>query len=195
MAMRSFPIDDVRAMIGNGIAKLVERAFAARGVALAGDGLARMTERMMDVYGRHLVEQTVLMPGAGEIVTAYSDCRRQDRRRHQQAGGILARHSRSELGLALAGRYRRWRRYRPGAQAGARHAVAMRSTCLGVAAHRALLVGDSPADIGAAKAVPMACVAVRGGYTTVPADELGAGAVIDTLSQLPQAIEALKEPA
>ena len=186
-------VDEVRAMIGNGIPKLVERAFAARGVALAGDGLARFTDRMMDVYGRHLVEHTVLMPGAGEIVAACSDA-------GVRIGVVTNKPERfsreilEELGLAsrvdivVGGDTGPARKPAPDMLF---HALGS----LGIAAHRALLVGDSPADIGAAKAVPMASVAVRGGYTTVPADDLGAGVVIDTLSQLPQAIEALKEPA
>jgi len=55
-----------------------------------------------------------------------------------------------------------------------------------------VMVGDSPADIDSAKNAGMRSVAVRGGYTTIPVDELGAGVVIDTLESLPDALENLR---
>jgi len=57
---------------------------------------------------------------------------------------------------------------------------------------RAIMVGDSSADVGAAHAAGMASIAVLGGYTTVPVADLGAHVVIDTLNDLPAAIERLK---
>ena len=66
---------------------------------------------------------------------------------------------------------------------------------LGVARDDCLMVGDSPADIDAAKNAGMRSIAVRGGYTRVPVDELGADRVIDTLSDLRTAIEATLAPA
>jgi phosphoglycolate phosphatase len=68
------------------------------------------------------------------------------------------------------------------------HALA----AMGVAAGKAIMVGDSPADIDSAKAAGVLSVAVRGGYTNVPVEELGADILIDSLKDLPQAIAALK---
>jgi phosphoglycolate phosphatase len=47
-----------------------------------------------------------------------------------------------------------------------------------------LMIGDSEADVGAAKAAGIPCVAVSFGYSPVPARELGADAVIDHFDEL-----------
>jgi len=184
---------EVRAMIGNGVRKLVERAFAARGVALEGEGLDAKTDRMMTIYGGSLTAGTTLMPGAEMLVTAYA-------RAGVKIGVVtnkpeaFARSIIAHFGLdpsvhvVVGGDTGPARKPAPDML---RHALEQ----LGYGAHRALMVGDSPADIDAAKAVPMASIAVRGGYTTVPADDLGADIVIGSLSEVPQAIERLKEPA
>ncbi len=196
LAKESLPpltVDEVRAMIGNGMAKLVERAFKARGIDLEGDRLTNMTARMMDIYKDHLTEETILLDGAEDMLRAYS------------VAGIriavvtnkpeaFSRRILDHFGLGaivncvVGGDTGPARKPAPDMLL---HAVAE----MDLHASRALMVGDSPADIGAAVAAGMVSVAVRGGYTTVPVEELGADVVIDSLRQLPAAIEKLKEPA
>jgi phosphoglycolate phosphatase len=55
----------------------------------------------------------------------------------------------------------------------------------GGTAGRALMVGDSGADAGAARAAGVPLALVSFGYTDVPAAELGADALIDHFSELP----------
>ncbi|WP_346900639.1 phosphoglycolate phosphatase [uncultured Roseibium sp.] len=189
----SLSVDEVRAMIGNGMAKLVERAFKARGIDLEGDGLIDMTGRMMDIYKDHLTEETVLLESAEDMLRAYS------------AAGIriavvtnkpeaFSRRILEHFGLGdvvncvVGGDTGPERKPAPDMLL---HAAAE----LDLHASRAMMVGDSPADIGAAIAAGMVSVAVRGGYTNVPVDELGADVVVDSLKDLPAAIEKLKEPA
>ncbi|WP_346913596.1 phosphoglycolate phosphatase [uncultured Roseibium sp.] len=191
--LATLSVDEVRAMIGNGIAKLVERAFAARGIDLEGDGLIDMTARMMDIYKDHLTEETFLLEGAEDILRAYSAAGIKmavvtnkpeafSRRilEHFALGDVVDCVVGGDTGPA-----------RKPAPDMLQYAAAE----MGWHVSRALMVGDSPADIGAAAAAGMASVAVRGGYTNVPVDELGADVVIDSLRQLPSAIEKLKEPA
>lgn len=59
---------------------------------------------------------------------------------------------------------------------------------LGAEPSRAVMVGDSAADVGAARGAGIPVVAVSFGYTTTPAAELGADDVIDHLSELPAAL-------
>lgn len=61
-------------------------------------------------------------------------------------------------------------------------------TQLGVEPADAVMVGDTPADVGAARNAGVAVVAVGFGYATVPADELGADYVIERMSDLPAAV-------
>lgn len=192
-ALDALSMDEVRTMIGNGVRKLVERAFAARQNPIEGAHLDAMTDRMMGIYGRCLTVGTTLMPGAYDIVTAYA-------RAGVKIGVVtnkpeaFSRTIIEHFGLGpsvrviVGGDTGPARKPAPDML---RHALEQ----IGVGAHRALMVGDSPADIDAAKATPMASIAVRGGYTTISADELGADIVIDSLVQVPQAIERLKEPA
>ena len=62
----------------------------------------------------------------------------------------------------------------------------------GVAQSDAVMVGDSAADADSARAAGIAGVVVRGGYTNVPAEQLGANVVIDDMSGLAAALDRLK---
>ena len=186
-------IDEVRSMIGNGVKKLVERAYAARGITLEGAPLDETTNRMMAIYGDHLTVETVLMPGAGEILAAYHKARVKlgvvTNKPESFTRTILAHFGLSEIiDVVVGGDTGPERKPAPDML---NHALEQ----VGLTASRALMVGDSPADIGAARAAFMASVVVRGGYTNVPVEELGADIVIDSLSELPAAIEQLKQPA
>ena len=55
-----------------------------------------------------------------------------------------------------------------------------------------MFVGDSENDVAAAKAAGMAVVVLRGGYTSIAADDLGADAVIDRLDALGAAVSTLR---
>ena len=62
---------------------------------------------------------------------------------------------------------------------------------LGAVPADVLMVGDSGADIGAAKAAGCRSVAIAHGYSRIPVEELGADAVISRLDELPHAIAAI----
>ena len=63
---------------------------------------------------------------------------------------------------------------------------------LGARAADAVMIGDSAADVGTAKAAGVKVIAVSFGYTTIPARELGADLVIDHLAELPSALAQLR---
>lgn len=185
-------VDAVRGMIGNGVKKLVERAYASVGKQYEGDALNVATDRMMGIYGRHLTRHTVAMTGALDLISSYHKAgvkigvvtNKPEAFTHE----ILKHFGIDEqVDVVVGGDTGPARKPAPDML---HHALA----AMGLPASRALMVGDSPADIGAAKAAFMASVAVHGGYTTVPADELGADRVISSLLELPAAIEALKQP-
>jgi len=54
-----------------------------------------------------------------------------------------------------------------------------------------VMVGDSTSDVQAAKAAGVRSVIVRGGYTSVPPEQLGADIVIDDMTGLTAALESL----
>jgi len=183
-------LDAVRGMVGNGIAKLVQRAFAADGMHLEGDALAEMARRMMEIYAHHLTIETELKAGAREIVRAYHRAGAKiavvTNKPEAFSRAIIDHFELSAAIHAIVG----------GDSGPARKPAAdmLLHACALVDApvRRAIMVGDSSADVGAAHAAGMASIAVLGGYTTVPVADLGAHVVIDTLNDLPAAIERLK---
>ena len=62
---------------------------------------------------------------------------------------------------------------------------------LGASPTAAVMVGDSDNDLRTAQALTVPCILVSFGYTPVPARELGADAVIDTLAELPRVLRQL----
>jgi phosphoglycolate phosphatase len=66
---------------------------------------------------------------------------------------------------------------------------------LQVEPYEALMVGDSVSDVGAARAAGMPVALLRGGYTQVPVEELGADLVCDSLLDLPSAMQRLQAAA
>jgi len=63
---------------------------------------------------------------------------------------------------------------------------------LGAAPGRAVMVGDSATDLATARAAGLPCVLVSFGYTPIPAAELGADQVIDTMDELPGMLAGLR---
>ena len=190
--LEALSVDSVRGMIGNGVRKLVERAFAARERQLDDAGLEAMYQSMMDIYGQHLVNETVVLKGALEVVRASRKSGIRVAVVTNKPEGfsrtILAHYGfAADVDAVVGGDTGPERKPAPDMLL---HALNL----LNVTVADAVMVGDSPADIGAAKAAGMASVAVRGGYTTVPVEDLGANHVIDTLDALGDVLGAMREP-
>ena len=62
---------------------------------------------------------------------------------------------------------------------------------IGTGDRRAVLIGDSIADVEAARNAHMPCIIVRGGYTNTSPELLGADVVIDSFDHLFAALEQL----
>ncbi|MBM3525188.1 MAG: phosphoglycolate phosphatase [Alphaproteobacteria bacterium] len=171
-----------RTMIGDGAARLVERGFAARG-GMSGDPAA-LTRRFVQIYEARLTADTRAFTGVAATLEtlrarglALGVCtNKPDRATRILLDALdLARHFVSVVGgdgirkpdpdpvhRAIAGL-----RTRPG---------------------ETLFVGDSPVDLAAARAARTPVVLVSFGYTSTPARELGADAVIDSFEALPALI-------
>jgi phosphoglycolate phosphatase len=196
LAGRGLPplsLEQVTAMIGNGTRKLVERALAASGTPVAGAALDAAYDEMMPIYSRHAVLLTRPMPGALETLAHF----------HRLGVGlgvvtnkpqIAAREVLLHFGLADC----------LGAIVGgdavsnvkpAPDGLLLALDRLHVALRDAIMVGDSASDVGAARAAGMPAVLIRGGYTQVPVDQLGADLVCDSLLDLPAAFGSGRDAA
>lgn len=175
-------VDEVRAMVGHGIPKLVERVFIARGRSLDAEAHAAMTSRMMGIYADNLTGRTVPLPGAMDVledsVRAGLKLAVVTNKPEAFSREILVHFGMAaHVAAVVGGDTCATRKPEPEMLL---HAAA----ALGASPDDAVMVGDSSADVASARAAGMRVIVVRGGYTTVPAEELGADLVIDGLPDL-----------
>jgi phosphoglycolate phosphatase len=184
-----FDLDDVHTMIGAGSRVLLDRAFDAAGLDPADPRKADVFNRFMEHYERETAAGRGLYPGALDLLAGLGQravrrglCTNKPEpvtRIAVQALGLA-----SSLDVIVGARDDRPKKPHPAM-------LEATLAALGVAPGRAVMVGDSQADIGVARAVGCPVVAVSFGYSKVPARELGADAVIDDLRELPAALATL----
>jgi phosphoglycolate phosphatase len=156
--------EEVSSFVGEGAARLVERAVAPR-LDLQERALAAWWEH----YQRHLLDHTVLFPGLAEIVAAAPFALAV----HTNKPGGLARRILAGLGVLdrfveVVGGDEAPRKPDPG---GTRGILARR----GAQPAEAVLVGDSLVDLETARAVPVRFIPVAWGLVD-PARLVAAGA-------------------
>lgn len=191
MALRGlapFTLAEVKGMVGGGVPKLAERALTARSAAIA-EVPAFVTD-FMQFYRERLTAHTTLCEGAAELLERLQ---REGRRLGLCTNKPHDLTVQAIAGLGIAN-------YFP-AVAGEREGQPTKPdpdpllnvlSALGAAPEDAVMVGDSAADVACAKAAGVASVAVRGGYTQTPVEELGADAVIGSLKELPACLHLLR---
>lgn len=177
----TMPLDRLRPMIGDGAAKMVERGFAASGAVPA--DFAGLVRRFIEIYEGRIADETKPFPGAVACLerfraagTLLGVCTNKTTRLTEELLAALGLSS--YFGVVVGGDG-------PARKPDPRHILSVAER-LGVAPARSLMVGDSINDVAAAKAAGITVVAVTFGYTTTPAVELGADAVIDSFEELPR---------
>ena len=188
-ALPTPPLESIRAMVGDGAKALLERAFAAAGVAPGPERLDRLYARFLDRYTEQPCRGSTLYPGAAELLASLAEsgcalglCTNKPQRPSElllEALGVLHR-----FGAVLGGDALPVRKPDPA------HLAATLDR-LGATPATSVMVGDSRNDALTARALGVPCVLVTFGYTTVPARDLGADAVIDHLEELPAALAGL----
>lgn len=188
-----FPVETVTTMIGDGMPKLVERAFEASGNPLAGRALEQVVHDMTPIYLRHLTGRSSLMPGVREALAEFhmmGVAMAVTTNKPQRAAREVLLHFGlvDMLGAIVGGDAVSHKKPAP-------DALLLALERLRIGAEGALMVGDSKADVGAARAAGLPVVLVRGGYTQVPVEDLSADLVCDSLLQLPSTLQALLRAA
>jgi phosphoglycolate phosphatase len=196
IATRGLPplsLSDVKAMIGDGVKKLIERAFAASGAPLSVSELDQANDDMKPIYLRHVTGLATLMPGVRETLA------------HFHMGGIAMGVVTNKPQLAarevlLHFRLTEFFGVIVGGDAVSHQKPAPDGLLIALdrlhaEPGEALMVGDSIADAGAARAAGMAVALVRGGYTRVPLEQIGADLVCDSMLDLPSALQQLSTAA
>jgi phosphoglycolate phosphatase len=180
----------VKRFIGDGVRKLVERAFAETGPALEPAALDLATARFTTLYEEAATVLTRPYDGVPETLARLraaglrlAVCTNKP----LAAAGIVLR----ELGLAplidavSGGDSVAQRKPHPDHVRDALRRV-------GGTADQAAMVGDNEHDIAAGQAAGLATVAVTYGYARVPYRELGADRLIERFAELDAALAGLR---
>lgn len=179
-------VEKVRPMIGAGVAKLIERGFRESGVNLDEARRDAMVPRFMEIYRACATENTHLVPHAREVLEHFY---------HAGVRQGLCTNKPLDVtrqilhALDISGFFR--------SVIGGDSTPAKKPsplplrTCLeelGVSADEAIMIGDSGADVGAARAADVAVILVPDGYTGAPAVSLGADYVVGNIGEIPASI-------
>jgi len=186
---RPLTLSEVTAMIGDGAAKLVERALAATG-DVAGDDLPAMTAAFLAHYEGKAAVETRPYPGVPEALAGLV------------ADGIAlgictnkpeapTREILRDLGLDRAFTAIFGGDTLDGVRKPDPRLVLAVLDTLEANPENAVFVGDNANDVGAARAAGMPVILRAGGYTVVPAEQLGADVVIAGFDELRGALEGL----
>jgi phosphoglycolate phosphatase len=184
---KTIALDDVKAMVGDGVAKLVERALLATGGTVP-DHVA-LVRRFLDIYEANASRHTYAYPGVKEVLEELH-------RRGLHLGVVTNKPTvatvdiLNALGLRdyfdaiVAGDTLPERKPHPGPLLYALEG-------LRVAPTEALMVGDNYHDVQAARGAGMRVVAVTYGYSHKPHAELGADALIAAMPELIPVLEGV----
>lgn len=184
----TLPVDMVRHLVGHGA-----RALISRGLEVTGEARPDLVEPSMplflDHYAAHIADASRPFDGVEPALDALA-----------AAGCRLAICTNKPTGLAnrlvaalgWQGRFAAviGHDMAPKAKPDASHVMVTLAACGGEAGDAAF-VGDSATDAGAARNAGLPLVLVRFGYTDVPADTLGADALIDHYDELVPALAGL----
>jgi len=183
------PFEVARMMVGQGARVLIERAAARAGVIWAEDKLTRLTETFVEIYAADIVGVSRPFPGVEAALDALA-----------AAGARLSVCTNKRTGLSeqllttlgLADRFHAIvgadsvTARKPAAE---HYAAAVRRA--GGEVRRSVMVGDSAADVGAARNAGAPVIAVTFGYCEEGVDALGADALISSYDELGAVVRRL----
>lgn len=183
------PLEQARDLLGAGARALIQRGFSASGAELSPERLEVLFEAFLEHYGAHLTDNSYLFPG---VVAALD--------RLEAEGFVLAVCTNKVEAHAVALLDELGVRDRFPVIVGKdtfafskpdpRHITATVARA-GGDPDRAVMVGDSRADVAAAQAAGIPVVGVTFGYTPVPMRELKPDWTIEHFDELVDAVAAL----
>ena len=188
--LEPFTEAEVRLMVGGGTRVLIERALEARKLPDDPALAERLYAAYTEIYRMASVARTTVYEHGAELL---ADLRRNGVKlaicTNKPAGiteDVLAKLGLRTSFAAVIGATE--------ALPGKPHPAMLQAalSALDVAPERAIMVGDSSADVGIARAAGLPVIVVSYGYSRVPAHELGADLVIHSLAEAAGAIQELQ---
>lgn len=182
-------VAEIRNMIGGGVKRLVAQGFEAAGTPLADDQLRPYADRFMALYGACATNETLPFPGIPEVLDSltaqgfsHGICTNKPLALTRQIIRALRLNDRFQT--VVGGDSTREKKPHP----------MPLEACLeqmGIAPAHAVMIGDSAADLGVARAVGIPVILVTFGYSREPVDSLNPDALIDRFDQLPKTLSQL----
>jgi phosphoglycolate phosphatase len=181
-SLAPFSLDEIKSMVGDGSARLVARALAARSADPA--RAAGLLARYSDLYTANVAATTQPYPGVRETLQALKARGRKlavvTNKPSAATAALLAQLGLRDLFDAVIG----------GDSAAARKPdpapVIAALSLLEVAPSDAVMVGDNHHDITAARAAGVRCIAVTYGYSHRPPADLGADRLVASFADILQ---------
>ncbi len=184
-----FDVDRVKTMVGGGSRRLIERALAAHAESADAGRVDRLVEVFEKAYADHPCRKTRIFPRAIAVMDTLAA-------RGMRIGlctnkpGVAPR-----LLLAALDLTRYFGAVVTGSDGFAKKpdAAMLAATFaqLGCTARDGVMIGDSAADVGCARAAGCLVVLVSFGYTPEPAHALGADAVVDGFDEILPVLQTL----
>lgn len=180
-------LPEVKAMIGGGVPKLIERALHALRIEADSARREELVLRFLEIYGARATQLTRPFPGAIEVLRQLRNagirlgvCTNKPEAITRQ---ILDEFSISPLiGTVIGGDTLATKK--PDAAP-----VLAALENLECPLSQGMMIGDTAVDAGAARAAGVPVILVSFGYTQTPVSEINADAIVDTFAELPKAIE------
>jgi phosphoglycolate phosphatase len=183
------PLAEARPFIGKGARWMIERGFQAADAPLSAGRLEPLFARFLTRYEAHIADESRAFPGVVAALEALKgDGAKLAVCTNKFTG--LSVELLAALGLASLFEAVIGADSAPAAKPDRRHLEAAVAAAGGEIG-RAVMVGDSATDAGAARAAGAPLVLVSFGYTDTPARDLGADALIDSFDELPGACRRL----
>ncbi|NVJ91589.1 MAG: phosphoglycolate phosphatase [Methylocystaceae bacterium] len=186
---RAISLAETKKFVGNGAQKLVERAFKATGDSAAESDLIVLTQEFLAFYDGHEADDTQTYDA---VIPTLEILKEKGFRLALCTNKPYAPTLNLMQALNLGGYFEfviggdQVSRKKPDAEM-----LNLALEQMGVSSQEAVMIGDSPNDIGAAKNAQLRSIAVSYGYRKVPVEELGADWVIDQMSDLPAVLDGI----
>jgi phosphoglycolate phosphatase len=188
-SLPALPLARARIMVGRGARALIEQGFAAAGAPLKAEQTPPVVERFIELYrGRISLESRPfegveaaldVLAGAGAALCVCTN------KRTDLSIGLLDALGLTRLFSAVIGAD-----LAPASKPDPRHLITAVEAA-GGRIERAILVGDSASDVGAARAAGAPSVVVAFGYTEIAPKDLGGDHLIGRFAELPPLAQRL----
>ncbi len=178
----------IRKGVGYGAKAMLDHAFRSTGESADAAQTKRLAERLVQHYEGHIAVKTSLFPGFLETA---AQMRRRGARLALCTNKLDRLVNKLLSALRIAGLFdaRAGRDTFPFHKPDPRHITELVSQAGGTLPF-AIMIGDSEADIAAARGAGIPVLAVRFGYAAVAPEDLGADAVLNRFEDLPDMIGA-----